>query len=425
VPTPSRSQPGVFLAAGATQRALAPAERALRAYELVNQRAGHENAGFLSEAHGFLPSEPPLARLDPRFASWDDVAAELPLLYRDLHVRRRLESLSVLDASPAALPKPQLLRACALLGVLAHAYWHSDSRPVSALPDAISLPWAQLRARLGRTQPVLSYIDLVVYNWKLSQPEVCAPRYVENLELLFPTIGNREERVFYLTQLEILVRTAAVVPLTAAAQSAVLHRDDAALVRAIEGIDACLRQVLRTSLRKIDPRQHSATYVDPVIWAKTVAPFAVPFQREYQGPSGTSSPVFSALDIFFGRRQHASILGREMLLLRAGYPAAWQAFLRGLSELTVASYVAERKNPALDAVWQSALERYTGPDGFLERHRMKVYGYLELAFKVGRTLTIGGFSGAFTRRTWDEVDLALREAQHERACPAAPMRCAR
>jgi sulfite reductase (NADPH) flavoprotein alpha-component len=183
--------------------------------------------------------------------------------------------------------------------------------------------------------------------------------------------------------------------------------------------------VLRTSLRKIDPRKASATHVDPVIWAKTVAPFAVPFQREYQGPSGTSSPVFSALDIFFGRREHTSILGREMLLLRASYPPAWRSFLSALSEPSVASYVAERKNPALDAVWRGALERYTGPDGFLERHRMKVYGYLELAFKVGRTLTIGGFSGAFTRRTWDEVDLALRDAHHERARPAESTGCSR
>jgi hypothetical protein len=406
-------------------RAQGPAQRTLRAYELLNQRAGHENAGFLSEAHGFLPIVPPLERLDARFAPWDEVAAELPLLYRGLGVRRRLAALPVLDASADALPKPQLLRACALLGMLAHAYWHADCRPVITLPDAISLPWAQLRTRLGRSQPVLSYIDLVVYNWKPPRSEPAAPRTVETLELLFPTIGNREERVFYLTQLEILVRTAAVVPLTAAAQTAVWQRDDAALVRALEGIEACLAEVLRTSLRKIDPRKPSVTHVDPVIWAKTVAPFAVPFAREYQGPSGTSSPVFSALDVFFNRRQHASILGREMLLLRGNYPPAWQAFLRALSEPSVASYVAQRSNPALAAAWQGALERYTGPDGFLERHRMKVYGYLELAFKVGRTLTIGGFSGAFTRRTWDEVDLALRDAHQERSCPVAPTGCAR
>jgi hypothetical protein len=394
--------------------ALGPAQRTLRAYELVNLRAGHENAGFLSEAHGYLPVKPPIERLDARFASWDEVAAELPLLYRDLSVRRRLESLSVLDASRDALPKPQVLRACALLAVLAHAYWYADCRPATALPAAISVPWSQLRARLGRSQPVLSYIDLVVYNWKPKRKERAAQLRVEQLDLLFPTIGNREERVFYLTQLEILARTAPVVPLTAAAQTAVRNRDDTALVRALEGIGECLRQVLRTSLRKLDPRNASATYVNPVVWAKTVAPFAVPFERGHQGPSGTSSPIFSTLDVFFGRRRHASVLGREILQLRASYPPAWQAFLTALSELSVAEYVAQRKNPVLDAVWQDALDRYTGPDGFLERHRIKVYGYLELAFKVGRTLTIGGFSGAFTQRTWDEVDHALREAHDER-----------
>jgi sulfite reductase (NADPH) flavoprotein alpha-component len=397
----------------ATGRARAPAERTLHAWQRANLRAGHENGGFLSETHGFLPVAPPLARLDARFASWDDAAAELPALYRRLGVRRRLEALRVLDASASALPEPQLLRACALLGFLAHAYWHSDLRPARALPDAIALPWSQVRARLQRSQAVLSYIDLVVYNWRRREPET-APLAVEQLELLFPTIGNREERVFYLTQLEILARSAPVVPLTAAAQTAALEGDDEALLRALEGIGACLRRVLRTSLPKIDPRRASATHIDPVIWAKTVAPFAVPFDRDHQGPSGTSSPLFSTLDIFFDRRRHASVLGREMLLLRAGYPPAWRAFLSALQELSVADYVARRGSPPLDAAWQDALSLYIGPDGFLSRHRMKVYGYLELAFKVGRSLTIGGFSGAFTKRTWDEVDLALRAAQDER-----------
>jgi hypothetical protein len=410
---PSRSPNALSTLHGA-ERALAPAQRTLRAYERINQRAGHENVGFLSESHGFLPVEPPLQQLAARFASWDEVAADLPVLYRELGVRRRLEALSVLDASRDALPKPQLLRACALLGMLAHAYWYADSRPPRALPDAISVPWAQLRARLGRSQPVLSYVDLVVYNWKYRSAATSAARVVENLELLFPTIGNREERVFCLTQLEILARSAPVVPLTAAAQSAAWNRDDEALMRAIEGIAECLRQVVRSSLRKIDPRRHSATHVDPVIWAKTVAPFAVPFQREHQGSSCTSSPLFSTLDVFFGGREHGSVAGRETLALRAGYPPAWQAFLTALSEPSVASYVAARKNPALNAVWQAALDRYAGPGGFLERHRMKVYGYLELALKVGRSPTSGGFNAGFTRRSWDEVDVALRAAHDER-----------
>lgn len=398
----------------AREPSLGPAALALLRYEQLNLAAGHENAGFLSHAHGYLPSAPPLRRLDAYFASWDEAVRDLPALYRELRVRPRLDALRVLDASRAALPDTQLLRAAAVLGMLAHAYWHSDCRQVESLPAAISLPWSQVRARLGRAQPVLTYIDLIIYNWRYRQPERPGPLVVEGLELLFPTIGNQEERVFYLTQLEILARTAAVVPLTAAAQTAAVQGDDTALIRALDGIRDCLRGVLQTSLRKINPRTSSGTYVDPVIWAKTVAPFAVPFSRDLQGPSGTSSPVFSTLDIFFGRNRYASTLGREMVTIRANYPEAWRAFLTALNEPAVSDLVAQRCSPALHESWHEARAAYIGPDGFLERHRMKVYGYLELAFKVGRSLTIGGFSGPFSERTWDSVDVALRESHAER-----------
>ena len=115
-----------------------------------------------------------------------------------------------------------------------------------------------------------------------------------------------------------------------------------------------------------------------------MAPFAVPFSRELQGSSGTSSPLFSTLDVFFGRSRYASALGREMCSIRASYPEAWRAFLAALSEPAVRDLIAQRQNPALRALWHDVRAAYVGPDGFLERHPMKVYGYLELAFKVGR-----------------------------------------
>lgn len=396
---------------------LAPARRVLSEYESANARCGHENAGFLSEARGYLPVVAPLLRLGREFAAWDELAAELPTLYRGVQVRQRVSALPRLDASAAVLPEREVLRACALLAMLAHAYWYCEPRPPALLPESISAPWRQLRARLGREQQVLSYIDLIIYNWRFRQPARGAELVVEQLELLFPTIGHQAERVFYLTQLEILARAGPIVSLVADAQTAVLRRDDAALVTKLAAITTCLRRIVRSSLRKIDPRRSSATYVNPVVWAKTVAPFAVPFEPGLQGPSGTSSPLFSTLDVFMGRRHHSSVLGREMLQLRAGYPPAWRAFLAALARVSVAEYVAERRNPVLDEAWRELFESYAGADGFLERHRVKVYGYLELAFKVGRTLTIGGFSGTFTRRTWVEVDTALRHAHSERCGP--------
>ncbi|MET0287488.1 MAG: cytochrome b5 domain-containing protein [Polyangiales bacterium] len=394
--------------------ARAPAEATLRRLESNTLRAGHENAGFLSASRGYLPRGNPLLALAPAYAEWDAIAAELPTLYRGLSLRKRIAALPVLPASADCLDAHQVLRACALLAILSHAYWYVDSRPPAELPPQLRLPWAQLRKRLGRTQEVISYIDLIVYNWRLRDPSLPNPLQVENLELLFPTIGNQEERVFYLTQLEILGRTAAVPRLVASAQGAALRDDEAELETALVGIIDALSGVVNNALPKINPNPYARTHVDPVLWAKTVAPFAVPLHAGDQGPSGTSSPLFNTLDLFFGRKDYESFLGREIKALRSHYPRAWQVFLSSLTEVSVPAYIEHKGSQRLRSAYREAFELYAGETGFLGRHRMKVYGYLELAFKVGRSVTIGGFGGVFTDRTWDQVDGELRRSQTER-----------
>ncbi|MDB4989643.1 MAG: Sulfite reductase flavoprotein alpha-component [Myxococcaceae bacterium] len=399
----------------------AASELALRRLEHTNLRAGHENAGFLSARSGFLPSVAPLTRLDAQFAPWDELAHDLPMLYRTLGLRRRVEQLPVLDASADNLAAPQVLRACALLAIASHGYWYVDSRPPADLPASLRMPWAELRKRLGRSQEVISYIDLIVYNWKVRDPTAKDLLAVENLDLLFPTVGNQEERVFYLTQLEILDRTSPVVRLIAAAQGAVVREDEEELEAALLGIVDCLTRVVASSLPKINPNPYSKSHVDPVVWAKTVAPFAVPLHPGDQGPSGTSSPLFNALDLFFGRKDYASFLGREIKQLRGSYPRAWQVFLGSLTEVSVARFIEQRGSRTLRSAFREAFELYAGETGFLGRHRMKVYGYLELAFKVGRSVTIGGFGGVFTDRTWDVVDRELSKSQCERTYGHAPL----
>ena len=62
-----------------------------------------------------------------------------------------------------------------------------------------------------------------------------------------------------------------------------------------------------------------------------------------------------------------------------------------------------------------AREAYAGEDGyFLGRHRRKVYGYLAVAFTVGRDMTIGGFAGPPQSRRWNDVDRELRVSRAER-----------
>ena len=116
-----------------------PARRVLTAASAANARSGHENLGFVSLEHGFLPARPPLGALPASHRAWDALAAQLPELYRTLRIRGALEALEELPADADDLPDAYLLRASALLGILAHAYHRGEATPPAALPCARSM----------------------------------------------------------------------------------------------------------------------------------------------------------------------------------------------------------------------------------------------------------------------------------------------
>jgi indoleamine 2,3-dioxygenase/cytochrome b5-like protein len=391
-----------------------PAARVLASAQEASARLGHEDLGPLSADRGFLPTRPPLLRLPESHAEWDEAAARLPALFHDLAVREALDRLPVLSAGPDVLPDAALQRAATVLGLLGHAYVHCRAPQPAGLPASIAGPWAEVRRRLGRApEPVLAYPDLIVHNWRFADGRNALPLVSDDLRLLVPVVDSEEERVFYLTQVEILARCAPLVGAVVDAQAAVLDDDAEALRDALDTVTAVLGTATR-SLRLIDPRPGGRTHVDPVVWAKTVAPLAVPFAAGVLGPSGTASPVFNLLDAFLGRRRHDSQLGREVLLHRRSYPPHWRRFLDAVEEVPVPGYLASRSRPDLVASFEAAREAYAGADGFLDRHRRRVSGYLAVAFMVGRGLTIGGFAGSPRELTWQTVDSALTGSRDER-----------
>lgn len=377
------------------------------------RQSGNENYGFLSEKFGLMPRAEPLSSLGPEHAEWDYLATSLPKLYQKLRVRKDIDQLPILSAKPQDLEDQYLLRAASVLSMLSHAYWHCEVTPPTEIPQSLSRPWQDVRERLGRKAEVLNYIDLIVYNWKLSDPEN-KERVVENMSLMIPTIGNREEQIFYLTQVEILAKCSPIIGMIVRSQEAILENNPDKLGAQLIGISECLLDISYESLLKIDPNIFSRQYMNPVIWAKTVAPFAVPFHQGIQGPSGTSSPVFNLLDLFLGRKLYNSFLGKEIFSLRNQYPRAWVEFLNAAGNVSISEYISSTNNPDLQGILKDTLDVYAGENGFLGRHKMKVYGYLETAFKVGRSVTIGGFSGPFKDRTWDLVDLELEKSRTER-----------
>ncbi|MBX3060471.1 MAG: hypothetical protein KF770_28775, partial [Anaerolineae bacterium] len=65
-----------------------PSRRVLVEAEAENKRLGHENLGFLSASHGFMPTSQPLLSLPPTFRLWDEMAAQLPEMFRRLTLRQ-------------------------------------------------------------------------------------------------------------------------------------------------------------------------------------------------------------------------------------------------------------------------------------------------------------------------------------------------
>lgn len=395
------------------------AREVVQAAEAHNRQVGHELDGFLSLAHGFLPAEPPLLAFPQSHQAWDDMTDQLPELFRRLSLRRAFDAMPVLDARPAALPDQYLLRASTLLGVFAHAYQYMAIDPPAALPESLLRPWTTVSRRLGKKVPAVSYIDLFFYNWRLRDP--AGPRALDNMDLLVPTWDNAAERVFYLVTTEFAMGLTPVLGAMLDAQEAVVADDPAALESALLVMLDRLRHVTQAIYPQIDPNPRARHPLDQVLWAKTVGTAGVPIFDGAPSPSGTAQPQIHALDSFLERKDYSSLVGQQSVYLAGFFPRHWQELVAALREVSVRQYVEDTRSAALRGIYNAMLDAYVGDRGWMGLHRIKAYGFLEVAFKVGRQVTTGArFTGLFKDRTWDKVDGELAIVRDERRPPVDP-----
>jgi sulfite reductase alpha subunit-like flavoprotein/predicted heme/steroid binding protein len=391
-----------------------PSREVLRQSERLNSEYGHENLGYLSEAAGFLPRNPPLLHMPESHCVWDEMAQNLPHLHKTLELRRAIDALPHLSGTAQAFPDEYVSRASSLLGVFAHAYHHIQIDP-APIPANILQPWTEVSYRLSKEQPYLSYIDLILNNWMLRDPLLENPRCVENMDLLFPTVGNETERAFYMAQVEVGASFTPIMNAVVRAQEAVETADKVSLEAELITIIEQLQYLSSTVYQKIDPNPYSRTHVDQVIWAKTVAPFAVPISSDVPSPSGTAMAHFHMMDAFLPRTRYESQLGKQALDLAKHSPPHWRNFVEAVRQISIPDYIRETNNQELRGVYNALIDAYAGDKGFLGVHRLKAYGFLEVAFKVGRSVTTGAkFTGLFKDRTWDKIDTELALTRDER-----------
>lgn len=389
-----------------------PSRQALSDAEDYYRRTGDELEGFLSEETGFLPRQTPELSLPESHRAWDEIAARLPSLWRDVGVRAAVHELPLLRGTAEALATRYVRRASTILGMVAHSYVHSERDPHGELPDVLLRPWDDLGRRLGKSEPFMRYEDVTLGNWRKEDPTEGMTQ--ENLRMLIPAVGIPTERRFYLTQVEVNARATPLVGAVVRAQEAIAREDDDAIETELLVMIETLRALLDDALLKLDPNPYSPTTVDPVLFGGIVADLAVPFEKHIPGPSGTAAPVFHVLDSFLGRKAFDSDIGVDAIRLRRWGPKALARFVAAISEGPGADQILARGSRRVRGLTHTLLDLYSGPRGWLEAHRIKAYGYIEMSFKAGRPVTIGGFGGNFHERPWRTVHAALDDARKER-----------
>jgi cytochrome b involved in lipid metabolism len=395
-----------------------PAARVLAEATSRNAALEHENAGPLSESHGFLAQRAPRHDLPPPYDAWVAAVDELPELCSSLRLRARLDGLPLLDASPDALDDRHLLRAASVLGLLAHAYGNVPMRPVERLPEQLVRPWLQTAERLERPPYTLSNSDFIFDNWRVVDPAVPEPMRVENLRLLNAVWDHPQMDTFILVLVELLARSAPLVGAAARAQAACLAGNDEGVAAELALMIETVRRLTERSLPKISANARAGSRrVDPVLWTKLFAMLPLPVpgaDDDVRNASGAETPYFHLLDVVLGRRLYETQLGHEAMQFRRTHPPHWREFIAAVGQESIASYVRERDDRELSTLFAELGDAYHGRDGLLARHRLKAFAYMEAAFKTGRSSTVTGFTGLFEDRAWETVDASFEAARLER-----------
>ncbi|KAL7542960.1 hypothetical protein ACHAXR_012235 [Thalassiosira sp. AJA248-18] len=333
----------------------------------------------------------PLKQLPPSHRQWDDLAADLPELVRNLRVRRQMDRLPILDASTKALPDKFLSRASSLLAIFAHSYWYNEfNNEPEALPLGIWLPWKQVTKRLNRPVPVMTYEDLYTYNWQGD------PRQVTTSRLATPNTGSVAEQRFYLGTVAMSFAGAPVVELASRAARQCQADDIVGLMLTLQQIRGCVKELDR-SFRFLSLKRGNPGFVDPVVWTMTVATFAMSFVNKLEtglpnaiAPSGNSLPILHVLDAIFGRdvyKSHLADMTKSMLGPEVMAPQH-RELIALLRKLRLRDQVKATRSPEVITTWNAIIKSFIDESGWLGTHRRKVYGFILVAAIVGRPHTL-------------------------------------
>jgi indoleamine 2,3-dioxygenase len=336
------------------------------AYDTVPPAA----AAALAPGRGFLPQIDPLTVLPPRFAVWEDVAAQLPKLLVSGKARSFIERMPLLD-STALADGPELRRAMLLLSFLGHSYVWGDAVAATRLPATLAVPWHAVATRLGRP-PILSYASYALDNWR--RLEASGPLALGNLALLQNFLGGADEEWFITVHIDIEARAGVAMDAVLPAQRAAAVRDHEALEARLRDIDRALDGMFATLARMPEWCDPAAYYlrVRPYIhgWKNHPAlPDGVVYEgvteyagtaQKFRGETGAQSSIVPVLDALLGIAHLADPLREYLMEMRQYMPPAHRAFMEAVEQGPSLREVvlAERSNaPSVFEIYDRCVEQ--------------------------------------------------------------------
>lgn len=231
--------------------------------------------------------------------------------------------------------------------------------------------------------------------------------------------NDRGEAMFLLCMAEVHGCFQTGVEVVTRCQESVMNRDSEALLKNLISLKELIDQ-LPYVFHKISVNPNAGEqFANPVEWGQRYAKFSAPLSKRVPALSGLALPLFLLMDAFIGRTKYTSFLGIEAVHLRRWLPLNIRAFITAIEQhYRIPEFVKASNDSRLEGVLEGIIESYAGERGFMGTHRYKVYGFLEVVAKTGRTETNGNSgAGDSEGRPWEEVHATLSDSMKERLDP--------
>ncbi len=329
-----------------------------------------------------------------------------------------MPELSIVDFS-----EEDLNRAAIILGYFSHAYYFEQTKHFKneqvKLPKNMLSAWESVSKKINRPGPALTIYDAVLNNWKFKEEKTVSYEeklkfpekiVISDLEPLVTAFDSNAEKVFHLTIVLMEIKALILIRNIIEIDNLLATNNPVDIEKCLIKIIDCIQSV-KAAFQSINLNSYSSTYVDPILWCNSIAIFTQGVLPNEPGMSGSSSPLFHILDTLICRESYDSKYGKMTLGYRKWFTPSHQQFIEHVA--SISKKLFDLRDHNINSLLKNIQSSYTGENGLLEAHKLKIFGYINLMKftprKATNTMTV-----VSTTHEQTNLDIELKNSINER-----------